>query len=411
MSSTDISDAQLMPTVKQRFDILDALRGFALFGICLANIAVFSGWVTVPAAVKENIAYADYYDFFIAMAIDGRFYTIFSFLFGMGFALQLERLTQATGKTSIYLRRLFFLLLIGLGHIFLLWSGDILALYAVMGFCLFLLRGLKDRAVLVLAMLLLLLPMLGYALFWQLGLDPDAGFYERSSRALGGDGSLPYFFQGFALNQSTTTWSVFYDTQMGLSHFRVGYLIESWRIPKVLGIMLIGMWAGRQLMQGQLVENTGLQKRTLIIGMIVGIPASIWLWSLGGLSIFSAHSMTGFLSVLAYTLGVFPMAFAYVAAFALLWHKAPQVLSVFAAPGRMALTNYLSQTIICIVIFYGLGFGLGIKYAPFILIAITLTIIALQTVFSKWWLNRFKFGPAEWVWRCLTYGKRLPISR
>ena len=410
MSSTNISDSQVTPTLNQRYDILDALRGFALFGICLANIAVFSGWITVPPPVKQNMAFAEYYDLLITMTVDGRFYTIFSFLFGMGFALQLERLTKATGKTSIYLRRLFFLLLIGLVHLIFFWQGDILTLYAIMGFCLFLLRGLSDKVVLVVGLLFLLVPMMGYALFWQLGIDPDAGFYERTSRALGGDGSLPYFFQGFALNQSTTEWGVFYETQMGLSTFRIGYLIESWRIPKVLGIMLIGMWAGRQLIKGQLVENIKLQQRVLTFGLIVGIPASFWLWKLGGLSILSSHSMDGLLSVLAYTLAVFPMGFAYVAAFALLWHKAPQVLGVLAAPGRMALTNYLSQTIICIAIFYGLGFGLGIKYSPFILVLITTTIIALQTICSKWWLKRFKFGPAGWVWRCLTYGKRLPIK-
>lgn len=411
MSSTGHSEPQIQPTINQRFDILDALRGFALFGICLANIAVFSGWVAMPPPVKQNMAYADAYDLFLAMTIDGRFYTIFSFLFGMGFALQLERLTKANGNASIYLRRLFFLLLIGLGHVFILWQGDILALYAIMGFCLFLLRGLSDKVVLLVGLLCLLLPIIGYALFWQLGLDPDAGFYERASRALGGDGSLPYFFQGFALNQSTTEWGVFYETQMGLSHFRVGYLIDSWRIPKVLGIMLIGMWAGRQLVKGQLVENIKLQKRTLLIGLVVGIPASIWLWKLGGLSIFSSHSMGGLLSVLAYTLAVFPMGFAYVAAFALLWHKAPHALSFFAAPGRMALTNYLGQTIICIVIFYGIGFGLGIKYSPLTLIILPIVIIVFQAMLSKWWLKRFKFGPAEWVWRCLTYGKRLPIKR
>ena len=170
MSSSDVLNSQLTPALNQRYDILDALRGFALFGICLANISVFSGWIMVPASIKENITFAEYYNLFITMAIDGRFYTIFSFLFGIGFALQLERLTKATGKTSIYLRRLFFLLLIGLAHWVFLWLGDILALYAVMGFCLFLLRGLSDKAVLLVATLLLLLPMIGYALFWKLSL-------------------------------------------------------------------------------------------------------------------------------------------------------------------------------------------------------------------------------------------------
>jgi uncharacterized protein len=411
MSSTNESTTEFSPTIKQRYHILDALRGFALFGICLANLSVFSGWVTVPPSVKQNIAFADIYDLLITMTVDGRFYTVFSLLFGIGFALQLERLTQANGKASVYLRRLFYLFLIGLIHIFLLWQGDILALYAVMGLCLYLLRGLRDKAVLVLGLLFLLLPLLGYTLFWQLGIDPDLGIYEKTSRALGGDGSLPYFFQGFALNLSTTDWGVFYETQKGMAYFRLGYLIESWRIPKVLGIMLIGMWTGRQLIKGQILENTVLQKCVLIIGLIIGIPASIWLSHLGGLSIFSSHSTNGLMSVLAYTLCVFPMAFAYVAAFTLLWHKAPKVLAPFAAPGRMALTNYLTQTIIAITIFYGIGFGLGSKYSPLIFLPLAVAIITIQTVLSTLWLKRFSFGPVEWIWRCLTYGKRLPIKR
>ncbi|WP_154222692.1 DUF418 domain-containing protein [Marinicella rhabdoformis] len=411
MSLTNQSTAEFSPTIKQRYHILDALRGFALFGICLANLSVFSGWITLPPPVKQNIDFADIYDLFITMTVDGRFYTIFSLLFGIGFALQLERLTQANGKASAYLRRLFYLFLIGVIHIFLLWQGDILALYAVMGLCLFLLRGLSDKAVLILGFLLLLLPLLGYTLFWQLGIDPDLGIYEKTSVALGGDGSLPFFFQGFALNLSTTDWGVFYETQKGMAYFRLGYLIESWRIPKVLGIMLIGMWAGRQLIKGQLLENTVLQKRLLIIGLVIGIPASLWLSHLGGLSIFSSHSTNGLLSVLAYTLCVFPMALAYVAAFALLWHKAPKVLNLFAAPGRMALTNYLTQTIIAMIIFYGIGFGLGTQYSPYILLPLAVAIIVTQTVLSTLWLKRFRFGPAEWIWRCLTYGKRLPIKR
>ncbi|MDM7862061.1 hypothetical protein QTP81_15765 [Alteromonas sp. ASW11-36] len=182
----------------QRHDILDALRGFALFGICLANLTVFSGWVATPPPIKESIAGAHVFDFMQSLLIDGRFYTLFSFLFGLGFALQLSRLQPSNGHSgmAIYLRRLAILLLIGLLHIFLLWHGDILALYAILGFVLVLFRNLSDRTVLLSALGFLLMPIGGYALFWYLGLDPDGGFYEATSLALGGDGSIRFSLSG-----------------------------------------------------------------------------------------------------------------------------------------------------------------------------------------------------------------------
>lgn len=293
---------------------------------------------------------------------------------------------------------------------FLLWHGDILVLYAVLGFVLFLLRGLSDRLVLIVALLFLLLPLAGYPIFWRLGLDPDAGFYESASVALGGDGSLKYFFQGFALNQTTNDIGVYLNTLAGLSNFRIGYLIETWRIPKVLGVMLIGLWAGRKLIAGTLVDNRRFQKRVLFVGIAIGLPASIWQWNIGGLNVFSGYSAKGLVSMLAYSLAVFPLAFAYTAGFALLCDRLPVFVGILAQAGRMALTNYLCQTVISIIIFYGFGFGLGIEGAPISLLLIAVAIMVLQTWFSAVWLTRYQFGPAEWAWRCLTYGKIVPFK-
>lgn len=111
----------------------------------------------------------------------------------------------------------------------------------------------------------------------------------------------------------------------------------------------------------------------------------------------------------AYMTSVFPLGFAYAALFALIWHKRPGLLRVFCAPGRMALTNYLSQTAIGIALFYGVGLGLLTQWNFFQLTAAALFIFAAQAVFSALWLRFFQFGPAEWLWRCLTYGKWLPI--
>lgn len=393
--------------------MLDALRGFALFGICLANLTVFSGYVALPPPAKETMMGAQVFDLFLALFVDGRFYTLFSFLFGIGFALQLSRLQQSgySSGINIYLRRLVILFLIGLLHIFILWHGDILALYALLGFVLIFFRNFSDKAVLLSAGLFLMMPVAGYLLFWQLGVDPDGGFYEVTSIALGGDGSIGYFFQGFSLNQTTNDVSVFYDTLVALSNFRVGYLIETWRIPKVLGVMLIGLWAGRKLVGGAFTNNQRLLKNTLVMGLVIAIPASIWLKQLGGLNVFSDYSTNGLLSVIGYSLAVFPMGFAYAAGFVLLWNRGVKFLSAFALAGRMALTNYLTQTVIGIVVFYGLGFGLGTQGAPFSLLGIAIAVIVVQIWYSRLWLNHFRFGPAEWIWRCLTYGKLIAIKK
>jgi uncharacterized protein len=145
--------------------------------------------------------------------------------------------------------------------------------------------------------------------------------------------------------------------------------------------------------------------------MVVGIPASILYVNSGGLNTFQAHSMEGFWSVVAYELAVFPVAFAYASMFTLLWQKNTKFLSIFAAPGRMALTNYLAQTIISIGIFYGIGLQLGTTMAPLSFVVIAIVIFSSQVLLSNIWLRHYKYGPAEWLWRCLTYGQLLRIRR
>jgi uncharacterized protein len=362
-----------------RYDILDALRGFALFGIFFANVPHFAGWLFLDSEAKASIAGANIYDAFMLMIIDGRFYTIFSFLFGLGFALQLSRLQDkvAAKANQLYLRRLSILLLISLIHLCVFWIGDILLLYALLGFVLFFMRTCSDRNLLIIAALLFLLPIPGYYLFWTLGIDPSLGLYQVTSYLVDGSHDISGFFAGFYETVHTTSVVRYFELNMEIAIGRLGYYFDTWRIPKVLGIMLIGMWAGRQLIAGT----------------------------------FQAHSKDGFLSVIVYMLAVFPLAFAYIAIFTLLWRKHKWILTVFAAPGRMALSNYLLQTFFGICIFYGIGFGLHLKGAPWSLVAIAILVFIVQVVVSNMWLKVFMYGPAEWIWRMLTYGKRLPIKR
>ena len=410
--STASIDAAPIPA-STRFDILDALRGFALFGIFFANVQFFAGWLFIDSQAKASIEGARIYDAFLLLVVDGRFYTIFSFLFGLGFALQLSRLESkvATKANSLYLRRLTILLLISLIHLCVFWVGDILLLYALLGYVLFFMRKCADRKLLVIAALLFVLPIPGYYLFWKLGIDPSLGLYQVASYLVDGSDDISGFFTGFYEAVHTTSLVRYVELNMEIAIGRIGYYFDTWRIPKVLGIMLLGMWAGRQLIAGKLLENTALLKKTIIFGLIVGLPSSIVYANLAGLNTFQAHSPDGFLSVIIYMLAVFPLAFTYIAIFALLWRKYPSVLDVFAAPGRMALSNYLLQTFLGISIFYGIGFGLHLKGGPLSLVAIAIAVFVLQIIVSNLWFRYFAYGPAEWIWRMLTYGKRLPIRR
>ena len=169
--------------------------------------------------------------------------------------------------------------------------------------------------------------------------------------------------------------------------------LESWRIPKLLGIMLLGLLLGRRLTDGSLLSNRRLLWWTFLLGLAIGLPFSLAYGLIPDLGQVSLPSL----------LGTVPLALAYAAAFALAWPKWRGILGIFIAPGRMALTNYLLQTILGIVIFYGIGFGLVGHVPPLSIYAIAVAIFAAQIAFSHWWLSRHAQGPMERLWRALTY--------
>lgn len=150
--------------VKQRHVILDALRGFALLGICMANYPEFSLYSFLESAPKSMFPTAGIdtvMQWILYILIDGKFYTIFSLLFGIGFSIILEnnRKRGANGILIFY-RRMFFLLLIGFAHLILIWSGDILMLYAAVGMTLPLFLRCKDKTLLLWALIFLAVPVI-----------------------------------------------------------------------------------------------------------------------------------------------------------------------------------------------------------------------------------------------------------
>ena len=384
----------------ERIELLDALRGFALLGILFANILYWSGWGAMTEEQRIAFAGADAAAWqyrFHHLLVDGKFYTIFSLLFGVGFALQIARLSaRGLEGMRIYRRRVLVLLAIGLVHTWLIWDGDILTLYALLGLVLPFFYAWRERTLLIAAAILIfLVPIAGVWLFAQLGWAPHQHLFALSNSIaenLGADTAPDKALEWLRRNDFAG-WA---SWQLSGTPFSWALRIKSWRIPKVLGIMLVGLAVGRRLAAGGLVENRRLLGLVLVAGLAIGLPASIAYAFIPGLGQADWPSL----------IGTVPLALAYAAAFALAWPKARPVLRYFVPVGRMALTNYLTHSMIGLIFFYGIGFGLAGTFRPLAFYGIALLIFGGQIFISRWWLARHEQGPAEALWRFATYGRR-----
>lgn len=389
----------------ERYVILDVLRGLALLGIALANFPEFSLYSFLPveatdamptAGTDRIVRYLQY------IFIDGKFYTIFSLLFGIGFSIII---TNAARKGAngfrIFYKRMLVLILIGFLHLMFLWSGDILMLYALLGMLLPLFRNFSNRALLVWAFVLMAIPI---AVDFTVELS---GFYPSASVVE---------LQQFYCNKYSITDENFAYWLRDAEHYsetfefliqgalvRVQEFIDGNRYFKVMGLFLLGFCIGRNRFYADLSNLMPQLKRIARYGFIIGLPLSfIYAWS----AMNGRPWGLGMHAVL-YFVSVFPLGFAYVAGISLCYLRRPQwkVFRFFALPGRMALTNYIGQSVFGMLLFYGigLGFGAGVGLVYVVLIAAGVWIV--QALFSYIWLHFCQFGLLEWIWRMLTYGK------
>lgn len=401
----------------ERAGILDILRGIALFGIILANYPVVSLWVFQGPPVWQTMPTANIdmpLGFLHFTFLDGKFYTLFSLLFGIGFSIILLRAQQKNiNGLAIFYRRLFILLLIGLFHSLFIWIGDILLLYALAGMLLPLFRNVKDKNLLIIALVLILSPIL----FDTLKYVSD----NKINMALPFGRMHAKMEQAAGINDANFgTWVIHHKTYAELFEFncieffmRWQMLFNSNRPFKVLGIFILGLYVGRKMMYAKLEENKQLFKKIQRWGFIIGLPLSVGYayFELAGGNHF-AGSAPVFTTIL-YAFSVVPLSLAYTTTIALWFMKNrnSKLLNAFAAPGRMALTNYLLQSIIGITIFYGIGLGLGAKTGLAYVLLIATGVYLLQIIYSKLWLKYFNYGPFEWLWRMMTYGRVLKLKK
>ncbi len=401
---------------KERTDILDILRGFALLGVLLDNLMGFTGWSFLTQASKEVLATWPA-DGIVGLSeltfINGKFYSLLSLLFGIGFSIILIRNEQkGINPLKIFYRRLFFLLLIGLGHLLLLWEGDILVLYALIGMLLPLFRKCSDKLLLIWAGVLILSPIL-IDIVKVIFHIKTGDFLENIAKGIDKKNGIPAD-DSFAayLYKNGSGWHEWCNWQASGFLWRYAYIIESNRIPKVLGMFLIGLYAGRKMIYTNLEDNISLFKKLRKWGFIIGIPAAI---GCTGFEIFGKGipDPLGLGHTILYAFSVVPLCLAYTSVICLHWikKKGKCKLKLLAPLGRMAMTNYLMQTILGITIYYGVGLGFGGNIGPVLFVPIGLGVYVLQIAYSNWWFKYFNYGPFEWVWRQLSYWKRLPLKK
>jgi uncharacterized protein len=392
----------------ERVEIIDILRGFALFGILLVNMMYFAWPVYTEVVGKPWMHPLDNAtSWFVSFFAAGKFFTLFSFLFGLGLAVQMQR-AEAKGVAIVplYMRRLLVLLLIGIVHVVLLWFGDILTYYALLGFVLLLFRRTKPRRLLIWASVFLLIPLLLNAAFTGLIRLADDTSQIASSQTLEAQYQENYA-QALTTYRSGSFAAMIEQRVQDYAFTSLGQVFSG-SLLIVLAMFLLGLYVGKRQLLQNAKEHLPFFKRVFVWGGVLGLGGT----TLEHLFLSSASPLEPtFLSLLGlagYIIGAPALSLCYASGLVLLAQRVKR-LNVLAPLGRTALSNYLLQSLICTTLFYGYGFGLYGKVGPALGIVITVAIYALQIPLSHWWLRHFRFGPAEWLWRTLTYGKIQPM--
>jgi uncharacterized protein len=378
-------------SLNERVRIIDIIRGLALFGVLIVNI-LSDFRVPLLEHILRPFAESGGADRVVQLltagALEFKALTIFSFLFGVGIAIQMERAaTRNVNVRSFMLRRLSWLFVLGTAHLFLVWNGDILTLYAVCGLLLLPLVALPAPV----------LFLIGTALIVLQELVP---FGPR----------LPSASAATAVIAQTRE---IYGNQGFLAILKFRWQ-ESWSliVPvltmvllRTTGLMYWGVAAWRSGVLRAPERHRSKLATALAIGMALGgvITANtVWAASSGRVpwpALQNTHLDASILLAIAYVSGL------------LMWLKPRRILLLpgLAALGQMALTNYLLQSVVLGYIFYGYGFGLFGRIGSGAAAAIGLAIYSVQVQLSRLWLRQFRFGPFEWLWRSLAYGRRQPM--
>lgn len=390
----------------ERIAVVDVLRAFALLGIIITHAAM--GFLAGPPPVPDFMQFTALDRIVVqgvAILVDSKFFTIFSFLFGLSFAIQLNNAAQKrTAFAGRFAWRLAVLFLIGMAHQ-LIFNGDILMIYAALGLLLIPLARIRSGVLLVVAILLMLnVPgmLQGIA---RLNAAPTAEQIQANAKL----GEL-FTVGGKALYEATKSGTLADIARVNFGYglqLKTEYQLFTGRLWITFGCFLLGMCAGRANLFRESAANRGFF-RQLLIG-----AGGVALLSTALMMIYTSHEgLSGVLLAFVSDLQKASLAATYVAMITLLfWKHSRGVLLQLAPLGRMGLTTYLLQSVLLGAVFYGVGFGLMGEIGTTLAIALGVALFVAQVFFARWWLSHCAMGPAEWLWRSITYFKLQPNGR
>ncbi len=418
----------------ERFYSMDMLRGIAVLGILVMNIYAFA----MPFAAYNNPLVMGGTDalnlgtwFFTHIIFDQKFLAIFSMLYGAGMIMMLDRAVARGAKGGrIFYRRSFWLLLFGMVHAYFIWFGDILFGYAVSGMIVFLFRNKKAKTLIISGVVFLIIGTL-LTVASSVFMSQLKGAAEEAERLIAAGEEVPaelmQLKDEWDLNRAfmdpgeeelTKDITAYKGTYAEILDFRVPMAVMMqlsgtfffilWRAG---GLMLIGMGLMRLgIVNGQ--RDAGFYRKMMLIAYGIGLPMmlysayDLYQHDFDNFYFFGWGMMPNYWGSVAIALG-------HVALVNYLFktNKMQGLLNRFSHVGQMAFTNYLMQSIILTTVFYGYGLNLYTEIPRFAQMGFVLVVIVLQIIYSRWWLERYKFGPAEWLWRSLTYWKRQPFIR
>jgi uncharacterized protein len=392
-----------------RLNHIDSLRGFALLGILLVNMIAFQYGITGIEFTLPELSTIDNVLFnLIEWLFQGSFYPVFSMLFGFGAVIMWER-ADAKGRPfkRVFIRRILLLLVIGFIHLHFIWDGDILLTYAMAGlvFTFFIKR--KAITVLIWALVLaFLINAPGLLPAGDEGEDFNLSAYSEYEKSVLSEGTYTEITAHRFISNPYDKVDLGFEVGSLEHHFFADFLsiLDTILVTtQAFMLFLIGAFLAKKKWLHNLTENRQLLKRITVIFVLVGL-------TMKGSMILTDNLM---LDYFGYILGGPIAAIGYITGLSLLFAKLESnyIIQGFNAIGRMALTNYLTHSIIMTTIFYGYGLGLFGKLGILTGTLMAIALIIIQMFFSKWWLSRFRFGPMEWLWRSGTYLKFQPMKK
>jgi uncharacterized protein len=399
----------------ERVMVLDALRGFAILGILLVNAPLFFQplWSEVLAGSAAGAL-----DRVAAVATEalaeGKFFTLFSLLFGVGAAMQMRRAAQRGRRFApFFVRRIAVLAAIGAAHAFLIWWGDILLYYAVLGLALVPLTRAPARRALRWAVVVAAVPLvlnLGlFGLTTLATLDPEAQQALAANTATQVAGAERSAAAAVEAYRGTDIGAMIAVRVSEWSFATTGLLLNGMMFL-ILAMFLVGLAVGKLGLLDDVERHARTLRRARLTGFLVGVPATL-AWLLVRPPDPFTIDASALIGTVAFVLGAPALSIGYAATLTLAtrdpaWRRR---LTPLAALGRVALSAYLMQSLVMTTLALGYGAGLYGRIGPAGALAMAIALLAIQVPLAGWWTRRFRFGPAEWLWRSLSYGRLQPM--